>query len=271
MSTRRYAIAAAIGLVAGITGGLFGVGGGIVVVPGLVLLLGYLPHRAHPTSGAAIVVTAGAALLRFGEDGSVDWSAALVLFAGAGLGALLGARMLDRISARWLTRAFLLVVAVSAVRLLTPSRGNGTADFAMSVDLTLWAIAGLLTVGLLAGVLAATLGVGGGVVFVPALAAFYLLDQHVAQGTSLAAMVPTTLVAAVVHGRAGRIEWPVAAAVGVGGVIGGLTGAGWALSMDPLLLRRLFAGLLIVLGLRMLFAQARSQQAKLPPPRPPLL
>ena len=271
MGTRRYLIAAAIGLVAGITGGLFGVGGGIVVVPGLVLLLRYLPHRAHPTSGAAIVVTAGAALARFAVDGSVDWPAAAALFAGAGLGAVLGARFIDRISGRWLTRAFVLVLAVSAVRLLVPNRGNGAATFVMSIDLTFWAIAGLLAVGLVAGILAATLGVGGGIVFVPTLAALYLMDQHVAQGTSLAAMVPTTIVAAVAHGRAGRIDWPVAAAVGAGGIIGGLTGAGWALSLDPLLLRRLFAGLLIVLATRMLVALARSPQPDPPPSGQPVI
>lgn len=240
------------------TGGLFGVGGGIVVVPGLVFLLRYLPHRAHPTSGAAIVVTAGAALVRFAADGSVDWWAGGALFAGAGLGALVGAKVIDRISGRWLTRAFVLILAISAIRLLLPNAATGPAASALSVDLTFWAWSGLLVAGLVAGIAAATLGVGGGIVFVPTLAALFLLDQHVAQGTSLAAMVPTTLVAAVAHGRAGRIDWPVAAAVGVGGVVGGLTGAGWALSLDPLVLRRLFAGLLIVVAARMLLARSPS-------------
>ena len=258
MNTRRFVTAALIGLIAGITGGLFGVGGGIVVVPGLVLLLGYLPHRAHPTSVAAIVVTAAAALVRFAADGSVDWMAALALFAGAGTGALIGVRIIDRISARSLSGAFVVVLTVSAVRLLIPNQGSGPEAFVTSIDLTLLALAGLLATGLAAGILAGTLGVGGGIVFVPTLAAFYLLDQHVAQGTSLAAMVPTTIVAAVMHGRAGRIDWPVSAAVGAGGIIGGLTGAGWALELDPLLLRRLFAGLLVVVAARMLHTRART-------------
>jgi uncharacterized membrane protein YfcA len=209
------------------------------------------------------VVTAGAALIRFGADGSVDWAAGVALFAGAGIGALIGAQLLDRISARWLTGAFVLVLAISAVRLLLPNQAAASA-FVTSVDLTLWAVAGLLTAGMAAGVLAATLGLGGGIVFVPTLAALYLVDQHVAQGTSLAAMVPTTVVAAVAHGRAGRIDWPVAAALGVGGIVGGLTGAGWALDLDPLLLRRLFGGLLVLVAARMLGRLARS-----PDPSPP--
>ena len=257
MNARRYAISAVIGIVAGITGGLFGIGGGILIVPGLVLLIGLLPHRAHPTSGAAVVVIAVAAMSRFGMEGSVDWPAALALFVGAGLGALIGARTIDRISPEWLTRAFVAVLVLSAIRLLIPDGPAGSARFVMSVDLTLLAILGLLTTGAVAGLLAAVLGGGGGIVFVPALAVLYSMDQHFAQGTSLAAMVPTTVVAAVAHGRAGRIDWRIAGVVGAGGAIGGLAGADLALGLDPVLLRRLFAGLLIVVAGRMLYNQRR--------------
>lgn len=250
MISRPFLVAAATGLLAGLAGGLFGIGGGILIVPGFVLLLGLVPHRAHPTSGAAVVVIAATALTRFSFDGSVDWPAALALFVGAGLGAVIGARIIDRISPTWLNRAFVVILLVSTVRLLLP---DGDADaFATSVEIALGAVVGLLAAGALAGLLAATLGVGGGIVFVPTLAAFFSIDQHVAQGTSLAAMVPTTVVAAVLHGRAGRIDWKVAAAAGVGGVVGGWVGAGLALDLDPLLLRRLFAGLLIVVAVRLL-------------------
>ncbi|MDH3260961.1 MAG: sulfite exporter TauE/SafE family protein [Acidimicrobiia bacterium] len=260
--SNRYILAALIGLVAGITGGLFGIGGGIVVVPGLILFLGLLPHRAHPTSGAAIVVTAGAALSRFAVDGSVDWPTSLALFAGAGIGAVLGARVIDRISAEWLTWVFVSMLVVSAVRLLIPDQAMESESFVASIDLTLGALAGLLAIGAVAGLLAATLGVGGGIVFVPTLAALYAVDQHVAQGTSLAAMVPTTIVAAVVHGRAGRIDWRVSSAVGVGGIIGGLAGAELALGLDPLLLRRLFAGLLVLAAIRMLAGRGRRSRVQ---------
>jgi uncharacterized membrane protein YfcA len=266
MNARRYLLAAAIGLAAGIAGGLFGIGGGILVVPGLVLLLGLLPHRAHPTSGAAIVVTAGAALSRFAADGSVDWPTSVALFVGAGIGAGLGARAIDRISAERLTWGFVLVLVVSAVRLLLPDQAMESETFVVSIDLTLGALAGLVAAGAVAGLLAAILGGGGGIVFVPTLAALYSVDQHVAQGTSLAAMVPTTIVAAVAHGRAGRIDWPVTGPVALGGIIGGLAGAELALGLDPLVLRRLFAGLLIVVAIRMLVSRGgRSEEREQKP------
>lgn len=109
--------AAIIGLAAGLTGGLFGVGGGIVIVPGLVLWFGLSQHKAHGTSVAAIVATAGAALVPFAAAGEVDWPAAVALFAGAGLGAFVGARVMPRVSSLWLSRGFFVLLVVAAVRM----------------------------------------------------------------------------------------------------------------------------------------------------------
>ena len=106
-----------LGLSAGFIGGLFGVGGGLVMVPGLVLWLGATQHRAHATSLAAIVVSASAGLAPFGLRGEVDWVTAGTIATGAIVGAYVGARIADRIPAVWLARAFVALVLVSAVRL----------------------------------------------------------------------------------------------------------------------------------------------------------
>ena len=116
MSTN--ARAAGIGLAAGVAGGLFGVGGGIVIVPALVLWFGLDQHRAHATSVAAIVAISIAAVIPFAVEGKVDWPAAAALFAGAGVGAYYGARFMGRLSPVWLARAFVLVLVVAAVRML---------------------------------------------------------------------------------------------------------------------------------------------------------
>jgi hypothetical protein len=106
-----------LGLVAGFVGGLFGIGGGVVVVPGLVLWLGFSQHKATGTSVATIVASAGAALISFAGDGSVDWGAAALITAGAVVGAAIGARILHRIPAQVLTRAFSVILIVAAVRM----------------------------------------------------------------------------------------------------------------------------------------------------------
>lgn len=118
-------------------------------------------------------------------------------------------------------------------------------------------VVGFILLGLIAGGLAATLGIGGGIVFVPVLVSVFAFTQHDAQGTSLAIIVPTTAVAAIAHARAGRIDWKLVATLGIGGVVGAVAGARTALVLDEDVLRRLFAILLVVVATRMAF-KARS-------------
>ncbi len=119
-------------------------------------------------------------------------------------------------------------------------------------------VAGLVLVGLLAGALAASLGVGGGIIYVPGLVAFFAFAQHEAQGTSLAVIVPTMVLAALIHGRAGRVDWRTALILGAGGLIGGWLGARVALSLEAPVLRRLFATFLVLMAVRMLRHTTRA-------------
>jgi uncharacterized membrane protein YfcA len=121
-------------------------------------------------------------------------------------------------------------------------------------------VIGYLLIGLVAGTVAASLGVGGGVVFVPSLVIFFSFDQHLAQGTSLAVIVPTAMVGAWVHARADRVVWRYAFPLGVAGVLGGFIGGGIALALDDTVLRRLFAALLVVTAARMFQTSGRASR-----------
>jgi len=112
-------------------------------------------------------------------------------------------------------------------------------------------IIGLILLGLFTGTLAATLGIGGGVIFVPVFVALFGFTQLGAQGTSLAIIVPTAIVGMITHARAGRVRWKVVAVVGSAGIIGALAGVRLALSVDEALLRRVFAVVLVLLAIRM--------------------
>ncbi len=126
-------------------------------------------------------------------------------------------------------------------------------------------IIGLVLLGVFAGSLAATLGVGGGIIFVPVLVSVFGFSQLDAQGTSLAIIVPTAIVGAVTHARAGRVDWKVVAVVGTGGILGALTGALVAQTLDEAVLRRVFAIVLIILAARMARkAWTVKQQASAP-------
>lgn len=109
--------AAAVGIVAGFLSGLLGIGGGVIVVPGLVLLVGLDQYSAAATSVATIVLSASAALVVLGTGDSVGWTTALIVFAGAAAGSWAGAKYMDKIPEYVLTGVFAFVMAVAAVRM----------------------------------------------------------------------------------------------------------------------------------------------------------
>lgn len=112
------AVLAAAGLAAGFLSGLFGVGGGLVMVPALVLLVGMAQHRANATSLAAIVPIAVVGAVIFGGAQSVNVAAAALLVAGSLVGVQLGTRLMERMSGDRLTLAFAGFVIVVAVTML---------------------------------------------------------------------------------------------------------------------------------------------------------
>lgn len=118
----------------------------------------------------------------------------------------------------------------------------------MSLELIL----ALAAIGVVAGAMAGLLGVGGGVVLVPALVLFLGFDQHVAQGTSLVVIVPAALAGSTVNFRRGRFRLADAALLVAGGLGGAAIGSALALGLDDGPLRRLFAVLLIGLGVQQL-------------------
>ena len=114
-------------------------------------------------------------------------------------------------------------------------------------------LAALLGIGLAAGFLAGLLGIGGGILIVPALVLLLGFDQHVAQGTSLLVIIPAAMAGSWTHYRRGRLELRHAAFVAAGGIIGAAIGSLSALSIEDELLQRLFAVVLLVVAVRMLW------------------
>jgi uncharacterized protein len=106
------------GASAGFLSGLFGVGGGLVMVPVLVLLVGMTQHRAHATSLAAIIPIAVVGAVIFGRAQSVDLIAAALLIAGSLVGVQAGTRLMDRLSGDRLALLFAGFVIVVAVAML---------------------------------------------------------------------------------------------------------------------------------------------------------
>jgi hypothetical protein len=105
--------------------------------------------------------------------------------------------------------------------------------------------------GVVAGILAGLFGVGGGIVFVPALTLGVGLGQLEAEATSLAAMVPVVLLGSLQQHRRGLVEWRPAITIGLTSIGGVLVGAAVAEALPGHVLARMFGVLLIVLAIRM--------------------
>lgn len=118
--------AAATGLLTGVLTGFFGVGGGFVIVPALVLLLGLPITLAIGTSLAVIALTSASALTAHLASGRIDWGIATAFAAAAIAGALFGRRLGDRLDQRRLSTLFaLLLVSVAVLLVIENARALG--------------------------------------------------------------------------------------------------------------------------------------------------
>lgn len=114
----------------------------------------------------------------------------------------------------------------------------------------------LLGIGLAAGMLAGVVGVGGGIIIVPALVYFLGLGQHMAQGTSILLMLPPIgVLAAWNYYKDGSYNLAYAAVIAIFFIIGGYFGSRWALKVDAALLRKLFGGFMILVALKLIFGK----------------
>lgn len=253
-----------VGVASGFLAGIFGVGGGILIVPGLVFL-GMRQRRAHGTSLAAIIPIAASGIAGFWLEGSVDWPVAAAVTVGAASGALLGTTALQRVEGRALRIGFAVLLLATAVRLFVE-----VPDRAGRGDLDLLLILGLLALGLFAGIVAGLFGVGGGVVIVPALVILFSIPDPVAKGTSLVVILPAALVGTARNLRYGNVDVRASLAVGISGVVTAFLASKIAIRMDPRLSAVLFAALLVAVTIRLLLVERQRtiarREGRWPPP-----
>lgn len=114
----------------------------------------------------------------------------------------------------------------------------------------------LIVIGLAAGVLSGIMGVGGGVVMIPLMMLLLGLNQHQAQGTSLAVLaVPVTFLAAYNYYGQGYVNWKFAAIIAVFFVIGGYFGSNIAVNLSQKTLKRVFGGILFFISIKMILGK----------------
>lgn len=237
---RRVLALILVGGIGGLLSGAFGVGGGIVMVPLLIWLLGFDQRRAAATSLVAIVPTAIAGAIQYLVKGEVDVVAGLIVAVGGIGGSLVGTRLLRTLPLGWLRWLFIALLAVIAIRLFfeVPSR---EAELVLSPA----TIVLLVALGIIMGIASGLFGIGGGVILVPVLVALFGVSDLLAKGTALLAMIPTSVTGSIANLRAGLVRVGDGLIAGLAATAASFGGVALAFLLPPRLASILFAILLL--------------------------
>ncbi len=242
-----------IGAIGGLLSGTFGVGGGVVVVPLLMLLAHFDQRQASATSLLAIVPSGLAAGITYIAHGYVDFVAVAAVSVGAVVGALAGSVLLKRLPIWWLRWGFIALLLGVAVRLalLEPVRGQ-------ALPLSVGLVFAYLAIGLVTGLCSGLFGIGGAIVAVPALIAVVGMSDLYAKGSSLLVMVVTSTTGTLSHRRSGLVDLRAAVIVGLVAAAASVLGAFLAVGMPPRLSSALFAGLLVLVAVQLTIRAVRD-------------
>lgn len=246
---------ALIGLAAGLLSGLFGIGGGTIIVPALAIWLGMSQRLAAGTSVTAILPTAVVGSISYAAQGNVDWVAALCLAIGIVAGAQIGTYLLARLpvpAIQWAFMVFLVVIIVS-LWLVVPQRED-------QIGLTVISACLLVLTGFVTGVLSGVLGVGGGVIVVPVLMFFFGANDLVAKGSSLVMMIPGSISGTLGNWRRQNVDMRAALIVGLTASLCVPFSSFLATLLDPFVANVLFSLYLTFIAVQMLVRKLRKRK-----------
>lgn len=246
----------ACGAAGGLLSGAFGIGGGIVLVPLLGLLLGLDQAGAQGMALAAMLLPNGLpAVIHYHREGvKVELGLVALMIPGFLLGVAAGAFAATAMPLMALRLVFIAFLLFIAWRMGHPRHGAGPRTPRR------WTLGDALAVGAAGGLASGLLGIGGGVIIIPLLAWRMGYDQHRAQVTSLALMLPPIGLPGVwVYAKAHPqgLPWVALGGVALGFAGAAFLGARWATATQGPRLRRAFAALLVVLAALLLWRALR--------------
>lgn len=261
-----------LGLVAAVFGSIVGLGGGIIIVPSLMLLgpslLGQeIGHAtAVGTSLAVLIVTALASTLTFAKQKRVDFQSGLLLFITSGPAAMAGSALTSHFQGGAFQLSFgvfmLLMAGLLVARdYLKPSAYKWPiertyTDSAGTVHTYGFSIIPALAVGFLVGLVSGLFGIGGGSLFVPVMVLLFRFPAHLASATSMFVIFLSSILGSSVHAYVGNTDWLLVLALLPGAWFGGKIGAYIAGRMSGKGLLWLLRVTLFVLAIRLIIVGA---------------
>lgn len=241
-----------IGIVAGVLAGMFGIGGGVVIVPALIFLCGFALPSASGTSLAALLLPVSIfAVVQYHKAGYMNIRAAMWIALGLLSGVYFGAEFALGLPADLLKQLygiFLLYVSYMFIQPLDYFRKDKKkVEKPYRDNLPIYY---LLFIGIIAGLLAGMFGIGGGLVITPFLMGVAGFDPKKAIGTSLAALLlPVGLPGVILYYQSGNLNFAYAAPVAAGLVIGSIIGAKITISMSSKLIKKTYGVFVLIMAL----------------------
>ena len=256
-----------LGITAGILSGLFGIGGGIVMVPSLIALFGMDILNANATSLAAMLLPVGVfGVIAYYKAGLVNIKESLWIALGLFVGSFAGGELAVNISESLLAKlysGFLLYIALSYFDVFTKigdlrrkyfskKEFNPTISKSEVKEFTTKPFWAFILVGLGAGVFAGMFGKGGGIIIVPILISIFHYEGKMAVATSLAALqLPVGLPSVLIYAENGYLNLIAAALIAVGMVAGALVGSKIGINLPAKTFKKVFAVFLILMSVYM--------------------
>jgi len=234
----------ALGLAAGVLSGLFGIGGGIVMVPALIAIFGFDILDANAISLAAMLLPVSIlGVIAYYKAGYVDFRKSLFISLGLLAGSFFGAKIALNIGEGLLAKMYaglLLYVAVSYLDIPSLIKKNRiNSETAIAPRGSVWAF---ILLGIFAGVIAGMFGKGGGLIIVPALVTIFRFDSKTAAATSLTALqLPVGLPSVIIYAQQGHLNIRYAAFIAGGILFGAFVGTKIAIKTPSALFKKIYA------------------------------
>lgn len=248
-----YIILSLVGLLAGVMSGMFGIGGGVVIVPLLVTVGGMGLKEANGSSLAALLLPVGIlAVIAYMKEGLINLKAGIFIALGLASGVAVGALLALDLPVETLKRLYGIFLIFVSYKFLVNTKfwNKSTPSHPVIKKEKIGKYWQFLLLGLAAGVMSGLFGIGGGVVIVPILCTLFHFEQKRAAGTSLAALLlPVGLPGVLLYNQAGELSLIHALPVAIGLLVGALGGAKLAIGLNSALVKRLYGLFLLIIGI----------------------
>ncbi|NLA51444.1 MAG: sulfite exporter TauE/SafE family protein [Alcaligenaceae bacterium] len=249
-----FALFVALGAIIGFVGALVGIGGGIVAIPMLAIVFDMPQQLAQGTGMVMIVANVFLAVYGYNKNNKIDFkgvSLALIVNVVVTNFSSLLAQGVDPLLLR---RLFAVLLFILSLLYFWQTRPRKNIDMTkVSPEPKKMSQVGFLGLGVAAGLVGGFFGVGGSLVAVPILTMIYGYRQVVAQGIGLALVLPGVSMALITYSWHGNTDWTVGIALAIGGVMLVKQGIQLAVRLSEIFLKRLFAVVLLLTVVLMLF------------------